>query len=322
MRYRIRSALITISAGMLLGGGAALAESLACKADLTGNGVVNFGDLAVLKAVFFQSCSDPGPRCGDALAQGPMEKCDDGNLRDGDGCSSTCTIEVPLPLVCGDGIAQGPTETCDDGNLTNGDGCSATCAIESPITIGGSAVVATGQTTCWSSGGDVIPCAGTGHDGEIQAGATLAYVDNGDGTITDLNTGLMWEKLSNNRTIHDWNDRYTWADAFTRKIATLNGGGGFAGHTDWRVPNYKELISIVNLQNVSPAVSPVFHTDCVPGATVLTGSCMGSTYYWSSSSYILTYTTTDAWIVDFALGLVSGSHKGYTYSVRAVRGGL
>ena len=56
MRYRIRSALIAITAGMLLGSGAALAASNACKADLTGDGVVNFADLAVLKSVFFQSC--------------------------------------------------------------------------------------------------------------------------------------------------------------------------------------------------------------------------------------------------------------------------
>jgi len=87
MRYWIRSALITITAAMLLGSGAALAASNACKADLTGDLVVNFGDLAVLKSVFFQRCNDPGPTCGDDLAQGPAEQCDDGNLLDGDGCS-------------------------------------------------------------------------------------------------------------------------------------------------------------------------------------------------------------------------------------------
>jgi len=56
MRYRIRSALITITAAMLLGNGPALAASTACKADLTADGVVNFADLAVLKSVFFKSC--------------------------------------------------------------------------------------------------------------------------------------------------------------------------------------------------------------------------------------------------------------------------
>jgi len=56
MRYQIRSALITITAAMLLGSGAALGANNACKADLNGDLVVNFGDLAVLKSVFFQSC--------------------------------------------------------------------------------------------------------------------------------------------------------------------------------------------------------------------------------------------------------------------------
>jgi cysteine-rich repeat protein len=128
MRYRIRSALITITAAMLLGSGPALAQSAACKADLTGDGVVNFGDLAMLKSVFFQRCNDPGPTCGDGVAQGPTEQCDDGNLLDGDGCSSTCTIEGPIVAVCGDGFADRP-EQCDDGNLVNGDGCSSTCQI-------------------------------------------------------------------------------------------------------------------------------------------------------------------------------------------------
>ncbi len=66
---------------------------------------------------------------------------------------------------------------------------------------------ATGQTTCWNSAGTVIACAGTGQDGDIRAGATLSYTDNGDGTITDNNTGLMWEKKSRdgsvNTNIHD-----------------------------------------------------------------------------------------------------------------------
>ena len=60
MRYRIRNALITITAGMLLGSGAALAQSAACKADLTADGVVNFADLALLKSVFFKKC-EPTP---------------------------------------------------------------------------------------------------------------------------------------------------------------------------------------------------------------------------------------------------------------------
>src|SRR5262245_19776257 len=54
----------------------------------------------------------------------------------------------------------------------------------------------TGQTTCYDPAGAVILCAGTGQDGELQNGLARSYVDNGDGTITDTKTGLMWEKLS------------------------------------------------------------------------------------------------------------------------------
>ena len=54
---------------------------------------------------------------------------------------------------------------------------------------------ATGQTSCWPiGGGDPIDCLGTGQDGDIQAGVTLSYTDNGNGTITDNNTHLMWRR--------------------------------------------------------------------------------------------------------------------------------
>jgi len=52
----------------------------------------------------------------------------------------------------------------------------------------------TGQTICYDTSGNVISCAGTGQDGEIQAGVAWPeprFADNGDGTITDNLTGLM-----------------------------------------------------------------------------------------------------------------------------------
>jgi uncharacterized protein DUF1566 len=133
---------------------------------------------------------------------------------------------------------------------------------------------ATGQTTCWNSAGAVISCAGTGQDGDIQAGATLSYTDNGDGTITDNNTKLVWEKQSvAEGSIHDMDNVYTWADAFAVHVAGLN-AANFAGHNDWRLPNVKELLSIVDYQNRSPAVASAFHNaSCIGGASVLTASC-------------------------------------------------
>src|SRR4029453_9656261 len=96
---------------------------------------------------------------------------------------------------------------------------------------------ATGQTTCWATNGNLIPCAGTGQDGDLQAGGPLSYTDNGDGTITDNNTGLMWEKQSQDGSIHDVNNTYSWEGAFTEHVAGLN-TMNFAGHSDWGAPNW------------------------------------------------------------------------------------
>src|SRR4051812_32449868 len=100
--------------------------------------------LAFALLAFGAACGDskkppthPAPACGDGtLDEG--EKCDDGNSKAHDGCSSTCTIEAGYactgsPSVCtahcGDGIVAG-TERCDDGNTAAGDGCSTDCQVE------------------------------------------------------------------------------------------------------------------------------------------------------------------------------------------------
>ncbi len=155
-------------------------------------------------------------------------------------------------------------------------------------------------------------------------GGALAYVDNGDGTITDLKTHLIWEKLSNDGGIHDYDNTYTWDQALAR-IATLNSGGGFAGHTDWRLPTREALQSLakyegLNPTQVKPAVDQVFNTSCHPGCTVLTCSCTQSYYYWSSTTY--QGLPGVAWAVSFADGKLGQGLKFYTsYNVRAVRGG-
>src|SRR4029453_3272845 len=83
--------------------------------------------------------------CGDGLITGG-EPCDDADTMNGDGCSSTCSVEsgwacpggapsVCTP-VCGDGAVVGP-EACDDGNASSADGCSSTCTVESGWTCPG-----------------------------------------------------------------------------------------------------------------------------------------------------------------------------------------
>lgn len=61
--------------------------------------------------------------CGDAVLDAP-EACDDGNLKNGDGCSNLCTIEL-----CGNALLDA-NEQCDDGNTRSGDGCNQYCQIE------------------------------------------------------------------------------------------------------------------------------------------------------------------------------------------------
>lgn len=61
--------------------------------------------------------------CGDNIISGG-EACDDGDLEDGDGCDSNCTV-----TACGNGVLTSG-EVCDDGNTTTGDGCSGMCTVD------------------------------------------------------------------------------------------------------------------------------------------------------------------------------------------------
>lgn len=77
---------------------------------------------------------------------------------------------------------------------------------------------------------------------------TERFTNNGDGTVTDKETGLMWQKCldgASGATCETGNRiGYSWPNALQRAV-TLNSSSGFANHTDWRVPNIKELMSIV-----------------------------------------------------------------------------
>jgi len=178
---------------------------------------------------------------------------------------------------------------------------------------------ATGQMTCWATSGTVVACGQSGQDGDIRGGAPLAYADNGDGTITDLNTGLTWEKKSDDGSIHDKDTRYNWSDAIGVHVAMLN-SMSFAGHNDWRLPNAKELQSLVDYENVNPAVASAFNTGCAfAGCTVQACSCTMAADYWSSTSNA--NVPINAWEVDFFAGFVRPADKTGGNFVRAVRGG-
>ena len=157
------------------------------------------------------------------------------------------------------------------------------------------------------------------------------FVDNGDGTISDVLTGLMWEKKDDNNTggIHDKDNTYTWitndfglGTAYTVLLPGLNAGSGFAGHTDWRIPEVNrdggafELDSLIDLTRF-PTIFSEFDTLCTPGCSVTTCSCTVASVYWSSTT--LAFNPFFAWTVKFDFGDAFFGLKGNAAHVRAVR---
>ncbi|MCP3990189.1 MAG: DUF1566 domain-containing protein [Actinomycetia bacterium] len=98
-------------------------------------------------------------------------------------------------------------------------------------------IVDTDQTWCFSDA-EAIQCGDdfVGQDAQYE-GLQPAYQDNGDGTVTDLNTGLMW--------IQDAGDKKFHADAID-ELETYT----YAGFDDWRLPSIKELYSLALFSGV------------------------------------------------------------------------
>ena len=97
-------------------------------------------------------------------------------------------------------------------------------------------IIGTGQTKCYDNHGSIPPPkpgqAFYGQDAQ-HPGPQPAYRDNGDGTVTDLYTGLIWVQARGKK--------ITWDDALVGATKCHVGG-----HGDWRMPNIKELYSLIN----------------------------------------------------------------------------
>ena len=156
------------------------------------------------------------------------------------------------------------------------------------------------------------------------------FVDNGDGTVTDRQTRLQWEKKTgivgdpnNPNDSHNVNNTYTWGSfpdahkdgtAYTDFLSTLNlclgetPGGGFAGHCDWRVPTVAELQTILAGPpcGTSPCIDPVF------------GATRPSTYWSSNVGFS---PSAFAFAVSFDNGSVLTQGPDLPLFVRGVRGG-
>jgi hypothetical protein len=175
--------------------------------------------------------------------------------------------------------------------------------------------------------GGVAPPGNVPDDG--AGGPTLAFADNGDGTITDLNTGLMWEAKVDDGGLHDKDNTYKWDfgnPTIWDWISQVNaeGGDGIAGNDDWRVANIKELISIADYEKRDPAVAGAFNSSCVEGCSVGSCSCTAANEgVWSSTTRNTgSPPETHAWVFHNPTAAVTSFSKGSGFGVRAVRGGV
>lgn len=156
-----------------------------------------------------------------------------------------------------------------------------------------------------------------GDDGDVQAGAVpfdSRFTNNLDGTVTDNLTGLIWLQDAScdsfgfygNGLVGPWENAVDAANMLMDGECGLS-DGSVAG--DWRMPNIKELQSLIDYGNVGPAV-PTGH----PFADIQT---IG---YWSSTTPPAGFTTV-AWAVNFGSGSTGADPKFFDSFLWPVRGG-
>ena len=144
--------------------------------------------------------------------------------------------------------------------------------------------------------------------------AWAAFTDNGNGTITDTTTGLVWDKCSRGQvwdnttppgTCTGTANSHTWAAALTE--ATAANSASHRGQADWRLPNRTELESLVQINAVSPAIDGTYFP------------ATPSNWYWTSTTFAPD--PADAWNVAFNNGYAFAHNKTNTNHVRLVRSG-
>ena len=163
---------------------------------------------------------------------------------------------------------------------------------------GGGRLLKTGQFTELSSG----------DDGTYKAGIAFSYqtddpAGNGEIVTIDNVTGLMWASDSNeagcfNGQTATWSEAITYCNDLT-----------FAGYSDWRLPNVRELKSLVDYGATTPAINEVYFPN-MPGTIV----------FWTSTTHV-TYSDV-AWAIRFSYGIAVDYLKFKSFYLRSVRGGL
>lgn len=136
---------------------------------------------------------------------------------------------------------------------------------------------------------------------------TTRYIIATDGTVLDKQTGLIWMRCTVGQKWDGISCNGSRSFMLWQTALQTAKNNNFAGKNDWRLPNKKELHSLVG----SRCSYPVNNTVIFPGAT--------SDEFWSSSPYARN--SSYAWSIDFNNGYDRGSSKDNLYAIRLVRGG-
>jgi hypothetical protein len=133
------------------------------------------------------------------------------------------------------------------------------------------------------------------------------FTMNKDGTVSDTKTGMIWKKCSEGQSGANCESgnatTYSWQDALQHAQSVNN--SGFAGYKNWRLPNIKELNSIVEEMCDSPSIN----LGVFPNTQI--------DRYWTSSAY--SNSLNNAWRVNFSYGSSYNDNGDNNYYVRLVR---
>ncbi|HEY0832627.1 MAG TPA: DUF1566 domain-containing protein [Azospirillum sp.] len=171
-------------------------------------------------------------------------------------------------------------------------------------------IVDTGQTSFYGNTNTITrPSAGGGFYGQdaTYSGNQPSYRNNGDGTVSDLNTGLTWAQAPTSA-------KLTWSGAVSGGDSLVLGG-----HDDWRLPSIKELYSLIKFSGstgTSAATSTPYIDSGVFGFSyqdTSTGSRFIDCQYWSSTPYLGTTMQGDP--TAFGVNFADGRIKGYPVSI-------
>ena len=143
----------------------------------------------------------------------------------------------------------------------------------------------------------------------VETAPASRFIISDDGTVSDGQTGLMWAQCAQGLSGAECTGTatmHTWSQALTLTQATSD----TLNRTDWRLPNIKELQSLVERSCNNPAINETVFPNTIPTSD--------STFFWSASPD--SDTADFAWVVGFSDGSAGNNFRINERSVRLVRG--